>query len=248
MLAFLKKFKKSGKQPEPISPDHTADSKAEDTPKKDSKKDSKKPQPESTEPDQPRKKKFPVKLILVILMVLIAIGGSGFAVYTLYLTPGKSDTKTVKYKKIQLNHVELPDEILKFSFQYLPDLYTAMVTYNVETDLIDAQILRIQAIGQKYPDQIKITDKEKQTWEKTRDKLENTFLKIQKPVKEIYVLFRVNKEQGLIQIDTRQAELIELANTALAPVQELTGKLKSEEKVPEGLINSTLYKLKKKFL
>ena len=142
----------------------------------------------------------------------------------------------------------MPEELLKFSFKYLPDVYSAMITYNNEITLLDAQIARIDTIGQQYPDQKKITDKEKKVWEKTKAKLEKTFIKIQNPVKEIYVLFRVNEEQGLAQIETRRTELAELANTALAPVQEMTQKLKIKEKVPEGLINGTLYKIKKKFL
>ncbi|MFH2058686.1 MAG: hypothetical protein ABIJ59_07285 [Pseudomonadota bacterium] len=266
MLGFLKKLKKfipSRKKQSPSDEQDATALKTDETPKKDPIKDPKKDSPKKgskdkepqenelkKEPKVKKKKKISIKLILIIFLVLAAIGGAGFAAYTFFLAPKNSEAQAPvqKYKKIELKNLQLPEELLKFSFDYLPDVYSALVTYNNEVILLDAEIKRIDAIGLQYPEQKKIADKEKKIWEKTRAGLEKTFLKIQKPVKEIYVLFRVNKEQGLAQIETRHAELAQLANTALAPVQELTRKLKTEEQVPEGLINSTLYKIKKKFL
>ncbi|MCP4021592.1 MAG: hypothetical protein GY729_07105, partial [Desulfobacteraceae bacterium] len=84
-------------------------------------------------------------------------------------------------------------------------------------------------------------------WVKTKNTLVKEFTKIEKPIKEIYVLFYVNTEQGLDKIEENAQELLLAAETALKPVQELTQKLKSAEKAPDGLIGGTLYKIKKKF-
>ncbi len=241
MLGFLKKFKKSKKEKE-STPGKEPDKKTADD------------MPADTETsDQPKapakkKKKIAFKLIIVVLLVLVAVGASGFVVYTFYFAPKNSETDTPVYKKIKLNHVGLPEEILKFSFEYLPDLYQALIVFNNEVNLIEAEILRIDTIAQQYPDQKKIADKEKKIWEKTKDRVEKSFLKIEKPVKETYVLFRVNKEQGLVRIKERHAEFARTASEALEPVQELTEKLKTHEEIPKGFFNSTLYKLKKKFL
>ncbi len=102
--------------------------------------------------------------------------------------------------------------------------------------------------AQQYPDQIKITNKEKKVWEKAKKGLQKAFLKIEKPVKETYVLFRVNNKLGLSQIEAKRKELNELTLTALTTAQELTQKLEPIEKVPKGIIKGTIYKLKKKFL
>ncbi len=243
MLGFLKKFKKSKK-------DKDSDSKK--------KKDDSKKAPDGNTPDEEKsdgkaskgkkKRKLPVKLIIIVLIFLIVAGGAGFAVYKFYFSAKSSEPQAPVYKSTKLNHLQLPDEILHFSFDHFPDLYSAMVTYNMEMDLLDAEIARIETIGSEYPDQKKIADKEKKNWEKTKAGLEKVFLKVQKPVKETYVLFRVNKEQGLEQIKAKTKELAETANAALAPVQELTQKLKTTESIPEGMIQGTLYKLKKKFL
>ncbi len=262
MLGFLKKIKKSKKEKDSSGSREPAAADLEKDPdkipgKKPDKKTGKKTADKASSdteaslaPAAPakKKKKFSFKIVIIVLLVLVAVGASGFVVYTFYFSPKNSDEPKPVYKKIELKHVGLPEEILKFSFEYLPDLYQTLIVFNTEMDLIDTEISRIDSIAQQYPDQKKIADKEKKIWEKTRDKAEKSFLKIEKPVKETYVLFRVNKDQGLAQIKERQTELAQTASAALEPVQELTGKLKNHEEIPKGFFNSTLYKLKKKFL
>lgn len=236
MLGFLKKFKKSKENKKEGS----------STPEVENKDDS--VNGEDAEAGKKKKKKFSLKLIIIILLILVAVGASGFVVYMFYFKPGSGEDQVPVYQKVELQHLQLPDEILEFSFSYLPQLYDAFLVYNNEMNLLDAEIKRIEDISQQYPEQKKIADKEKKVWEKTRSGLEKSFLKIQKPVKETYVLFRVNKEQGLAQIEAKASELAGLAKTALDPVQTMTDKLKSKEEIPQGMVKGTLYKLKKKFL
>ena len=204
--------------------------------------------PEKTKPEKKKKKRFSKKLIIIVLLVLMAIGGSSYIVYTLYFNPKNYSSQNAIYGKLELKHINLPEEMLKFSFDYFPDLYPALIIYNSEMNLFDQEIARIDAIAQKYPDQKKIADKEKKTWEKAKDTLQKSFLKIEKPVKATYVLFRVNKEQGLSQIEVMSEEMTQLAHSALASAQELTQRLKSNEAVPKGFIKGNIYKFKKKFL
>jgi flagellar basal body-associated protein FliL len=211
------------------------------------------PKTDDIEEDEPKqkavKKKKPIKkIIFVVLLVLIAIGASSYVVYTMYFNPSDPGAEKPVYRKIQSAHINLPEEMLRFSFDHFPNLYFAMITFNAEMDLIDKETARIDAIAQEYPDQKQIADKEKKTWTKAQAALQKTFLKIEKPVKETYVLFQVNKEMGQAKIEEKNTALVELAQTALTTVQELTQTIKSQGQVPQGLIKGSIYKLKKNFL
>jgi len=243
MLGFGKKKKTAKKDKEKTA----ASKKAEET-KKDKDEPEAQDTPDEKAPAKKKKKRFSKKRLLIILLVLIAVGASSYVVYTLYFTKKNPGSQKATYTILELNHINLPEEMLKFSFEYFPDLYAAMITFNSEINLFDNEIARIDAIAQKYPDQKKIAAKEKKTWEKAKAALQKVFLKIEKPVKATYVLFRVNKDQGLAQIEDKNKELTELAQTALTAAQELTKKLKPIENVPQGLIKGSIYKLKKKFL
>lgn len=211
--------------------------------------DHKETQGTDTSKEKPAKKKFSLKLIIIILLVLIAVGASGFVVYKFWFSaPKEGEPVVVVYKKKELPHINLPEEMLEFSFYHFPELYTAFIDFNTEINLIEAEINRINDIAAAYPEQKKIADTQRKVWEKTRDTLKKAFLKIEKPVKETYVLFRVNSEQGLERINEKKQELTESAQSALASADEVTQKLKQIEPVPEGLIKGTIYKIKKKFL
>jgi len=218
------------------------------------KKDTKKGKGQSETPETiekaplPEKKKFfTKKRIFICLIILGAIGGSAFLVYKMYFT--EQGTKTAVYNKIELTHVKLPEEMLKFSFKHFPNLYVSLVSYNEEITLFDTEIARIEAISQKYPEQKKITDTGKKGLEKGKNTLVKAFGKLEKPIKETYVLFQVNETQGLAIIKEKEEELTETAQAALKTSQEQTQKIKARApKVPGGIFQGTLYKLKKKFL
>jgi len=248
MLGFKKKKKKSGEEEKTskknLPNDHEEEgNKDEEEPKPDIKDAS-----EEKRSEKKKKKLLSKKLIFIILLVLIAVGASSYVVYSIYFSSKNTHGKNAKYEKIELDHVNLPEEIVRFSFDYFPDLYLSMITFNKEMNLLDNEIARIDAVAQKYPDQKKIANKEKKTWEKAKTTLQKAFLKIEKPVKATYVLFQVNNEQGLAQIETKSKELTELAQSALTAARELTRKLNSNDKIPEGFIKGNIYKLKKKFL
>ena len=74
------------------------------------------------------------------------------------------------------------------------------------------------------------------------------FAKLEKPIKETYVLFQVDETQGLAQIKEKRQELTDMAKNALTTAQEQTKKINPNTPVPEGIFQGTLYKLNKKFL
>ncbi|MBU0970088.1 MAG: hypothetical protein KKC20_05540 [Proteobacteria bacterium] len=200
------------------------------------------------ESPQPEKKKFITKKrVFILLMVLGAVGASSFLVYFLYFTE-KAPEKAV-FEERELIHVKLPREMLKFSFDHFPDLYIFLVTFNTEVNRFDREIERIERLGQKYPEQKKITDTEIKLLEKGKNTLIKEFSKLEKPIKETYVLFRVNETQGLASVKEKETELTDIARAALTAAQEQTQKIPPHTpEVPQGLFQGTLYKIKKKLL
>lgn len=250
MLEFLKKKKKDADETE-------SSQKKSGKKNKEAMAKEKKDNPAVTDAPTPDEKKltkkiknlFSKKLIFIFILILFAFGAAAGVVYKLHFAPKDPETLKASYHKLELKNINLPEEMVKFCFENFPDLYAAILTCNNEIILMDKEIARIDEIAKKYPEQGKIAEKEKAVWEKTKINLQKGFLKIEKPVKEIYVLFNVNKEQAMIQINEKNKELTELAGAAIAPAQELTKKLIIEEETPpQGLIKGTLYKLKKKFL
>ncbi len=193
-------------------------------------------------------KKLPVKLIFIIMLVLIAVGASGYVVYSMYFISEDPLASDAKYKAVELEHINLPVEMMEFTFKNFRGLYISMIDVNKEINLLNSEIDRIDAIAKKYPDQKKIADKEKKFWEKVKKTLEKIIIKIETPIKKLYVLVSVNPEQGMAQIEEKRGELSEIAANALKSANEKTLKLKAKDKVPDGFIKGNIYKLKKKFL
>ena len=113
---------------------------------------------------------------------------------------------------------------------------------------MNKEINRINKVGETYPDQNKIAEKEKKDWIKAKEKVEKAFIKIEKGIKELYVLYNVNKEEGLKKIEEKNTELISQANEVLKTLDPYIEKIgANKEKEPQGFINKTMYKIKNIF-
>lgn len=198
-------------------------------------------------PPLQKRRRFPKKQIFIFVLTLGIVTALSFLAYTLMFKE-KTPEKTV-YVKIDLAHVKLPQEMLKFCFINFPDLYEALVSFNREMTLFDGEIAWIQEVAQKYPEQQKITEAEKKIWEMGKLTLLKEFSRLETPIREIYVLSQVNEAQGLARIKEKETELTDIARNALKAAQEQTEKINAREpEPPKGLFQGTLYKLKKKFL
>ena len=195
--------------------------------------------------DAKKKKRFSLKKILFILLFLGAVGVAVAVVYRIYFVKDEN-----AYAKKELEHVTLGDEIMRFTYDLLPEIYEILLNFNKEVILLNGEIQRIKAIGDAYPDQIKIAEKELKIWEKTKTSMLKSFTKIEQQVESLYVLYRINNEQGLAQIKEMQKDIIQSAREALVPSLELTKRLKivPVENIPQGFIKGNIYKIKKKAL
>ncbi len=199
---------------------------------------------ESPVPATKKKKFFTLKKLIVILLLLLALGIASGVVYLLYFN---KSSETNQYKPITLAHVSLPDEVLEFSFNFFPDLYVSLLMYNKETILLADEINRIEAVAAQYPDQKRIADKEKKTWESAKKRLAKSFEKIQKKIESLFVAYKVNPDAGIIRVNEEKEDLALTAREALGPSMDLTQRVKTKEKIPEGLVGSSVYKAKKKW-
>ena len=200
---------------------------------------------EKSDTHAPKEKKnfFTIKKLIIFSVLLILIMGSAFVVYKLYFS---SIDESMIYKSIVLKNVNLPDEMLEFSFDKMNDLYFALATYNLRIFLLNKEINRITKVGENYPDQNKIAEKEKKVWIKAKEKVEKKFIKLEKEIKELYVLYNVNKEMGKIKIKEKSPELILQADETLKSLDPYMEKIElGKEKEPQGFINNTIYKIKK---
>ncbi len=197
-----------------------------------------------TKDKAPEKRHFlSLKKIVIILSITLLILGSAFVAYKLFFS---STDEPVVYKSISFKNVNLPDEMLKFTFDHINDLYFAIATYDLRISLLSKEIDRINKVEENYPDQSKIAQKEKKDWVKAKEKIEKQFNKIENKIKELYVLHQVNKEDGLKKIEENKEAILSKALEELKLLDPFMEKIKGEKKkAPGGLINNTIYKIKK---
>ncbi|MBF0204051.1 MAG: hypothetical protein HQK67_06980, partial [Desulfamplus sp.] len=244
---FGKKTKKDPPSPEPVSAE---ESKKGDKKKKGGKKGDTKEIAPYVEPQPSVEKKRKLssifsKKLLFVFLVLTSLGIASFVVYKIYFVK-KVDVSG--YVQQELPNVTIAEEVIKFTYDFIPELYNSIILFNSEVILIENEIKRLTAIGEKFPDQIKISEKEMKNWEKEKNKLKQTYEKIGKRAEALYVSYRVNQEAGALQIQEQKNDITQSAKDALAPVLELTRRLKivPKETIPEGFVQGTIYKMRKK--
>lgn len=205
---------------------------------------------------EPKKFKFiPKKLrskkLMFVLLAIISLCIAGFVVYKLYFTKKDGVPAQRVYVQQELANVILDEEVIKFSFDFLPQFYDSTVLFNSEIILLEKEIKRLTSIAEKFPDQIKIAEKEIKLLEKEKGKLQQTYEKLEKRVEALYVSYKVNQESGFEQIEEQKNDIYTGAKEALEPVSEITKRVRlmlaAEVEQPKGFINETIYKIKKKF-
>lgn len=203
--------------------------------------------PDEKKPGKPPKKKFfTIKKLIILPIVFILIIGAAFYAYKKFFS--SSETPEIVYKSIVLKNIDLPDEMLRFTFSNINELYFLFINYNSSIILLNTEIDRINRIGENYPDQKNIAEKEKSNWIKAKEKVEKKFFKIEKDIRVLYVLYIVNREEGIKKIEEKSKELLVQANEALETLDPYIKTIETtKEREPQGLIDQTIKKIKKIF-
>jgi hypothetical protein len=246
----MRKFWKKNKEPE----EPTRDREEMDTAASESRGQTGKKQADNQLPvdDVPaaspvKTKKITPRRLLLFLVLPAVIAAAAWVGYSWFFAD-REPRKPV-YKNIQLAHVSLPEEMRRFCFEQMPDLYNAFVAYNEIMVLFAHEIARIDVIGQKYPEQQKIAAAEKKVWERAENNLSKAFLKTEEDIRQLYVLYQVNQEEGLAMIQEKRNDLTQTAQTALTDARTRSEKIiHPPSREPEGFIRGMFYNLKKKFL
>ncbi len=202
------------------------------------------------QPVDKKKRRFLSKKLLLVLLALISVGIAAFIVYKLYFTKKSGDRVERVYVQQQLSNVTLAEEVIRFSFDFLPEFYDATTLFNSEIIVLENEVNRLTALGEKFPDQIKIAEKEIKVIEKEKSKLKQTYEKLEKRVEALYVSYRVNQELGVQQIEEQKSDITSAVKEALAPVLELTKRIKMmpeyKLKEPESFLDKIISKIRRK--
>ncbi len=182
-----------------------------------------------------KKGKSSANKLFVILVLLAILGGGGFFGYNYFI-------KSKQFPGGKLAKVKLKEDLVRFTFDTLPKIYTGLVTLNNEVILIDDEIKRLNKIGKKFPKQKNIVTPEIKNWKTVRKNILSSLTNIEENIVTLYVSWSVNKETGQELIASKKDELQISVNAALETSKKFTDRLKAEE--PKGFVQKIMAKFK----
>ncbi len=191
-----------------------------------------------------------IKIVVMILVLLLVAGGGYFAYTKFFAGKDKSEDgaeATVPQESMR-NLKELPmlttkftEELLGFTYEKLPPLYALMVQLNDEIVMIDKELVRVEEIRQKFPDQESIIQREVTQWNRARSTLVKSLEMLEKEIEKFYVTSLVNVAKGESEISTKQVNVAGRVNNALTSAATMIERLKSRKK-PVGFIGKMMNK------
>lgn len=162
-------------------------------------------------------KKSSRKKMILALVLTVALALSGAAVY-LFLMGNKPAV---------METIDLPPEIVAFSFERLPDAYAMLVSLDEEIRRTEGEIARISAVGETYPDQKKIAEAEAKAWTANLSALTKIRSEFEKQIEMLYVSVTVNPETGQALIDEKKDEFLKKTEAVIVQSKTLTDKLRA---------------------
>ena len=99
------------------------------------------PEPPPLRESQLQKRLKKILIWGVLPSILIGMLAAGY-----YLYNSNKDKKPV-YPRIAMEHVDLSDTILRFTFAQMPEVYKNLVIYNMELRILNSEIQRIESIA-----------------------------------------------------------------------------------------------------
>lgn len=246
---FGKKKKEETEVPEPAPAKQEKDEKKgkKGNKKGDAKENASDNQNQSDLGKKTKRKFFSKKMFIIVLFLILSISTASFVVYKIYFS--KKNNEKV-YVKQDMPNIILAEEVVKFSYDFIPEFYNSMIIFNSSIIMLENEIKRLASLGEQFPDQVKITEKEMKSIEKEKDKLKQTYEKLEKRVESLYVSYKVNQEAGSQQIQEQRSDIVASSKDALTPVLDLTNRILSmsqaDKNIPQGFVKGTIYKIKQK--
>lgn len=166
--------------------------------------------------------------IIILIILLSLLGAGGYFGYTkYYLKQGDSNAFTT-----DLAHISLKEEILRASYEQLPEVYYALVKMNNELIVINKEIDRLSEMEKEFPQQLEIISSEKTIWTSIKKNVSDTVGTLENEIETLYVAHKVNPAKGKKRIETKKKQMQDTINTILKDTQLKTKRLKEikEEK------------------
>lgn len=160
-------------------------------------------------------------MIKTLTILIILLGGGGFLGYQKFYKPeyGKDFKKDIE-------SVTLQEDILKFTYKKLNNVYALIINYDNEILLINKEVERLVEMEKEFPKQIKIILDEKKIWEEARTNLVESLAALENEIVSIYVTHKVNQQKGITLIKEKKESLHATANDTIVSYKELTKRLK----------------------
>lgn len=182
------------------------------------------------------------KIIIFISLIVVCAAVSAAAVYFL-----KKDRTKIKYEKKEYKNLNIPEEMIKYTFDVLPGLYIEVSSLNSEVDKMDSEIKRLEEIENKYPRQKKIPSTERKNFERLKKAAISAITKIEKEIETAFVMSLVDDTKGKEYAKEKEAELMQTAKDALIQIRgPEPEKKETAHEEPKGFIGKIKSLFKKK--
>lgn len=161
------------------------------------------------------KKKSAVKAVFMVLVILflLAAAGAGGVFYLMK-------------REAPITKSALPPETLSFLKQQLPELYSEFARLDGEIVMTYNEMVRIEKIGEAFPEQKKIPDTEYKVWESSMKNLQKGQADFEKEIQIIFVSYQVNPETGKALMDEKRDALKQNLESLVTGSKPLTDKLR----------------------
>ena len=132
--------------------------------------------------------------------------------------------------QLDLSKLQLNKDIIAFTFNKVPKIYSGLVKLDNEIVLIDKELERLKEIEAEFPKQNKIILAERSNWQRVKKDLRSSLENLEREIEKIYVTHLVNKNKGMELIKNNMKALTDAINKTLEASTPHTKRLIVVEK------------------
>ena len=137
------------------------------------------------------KSKFIVIIILFVILVIMA--GAGYVGFKMWWAKNQP--------RQSLSGMKVNSDVLIWSYRNTPELYGQIIALDDVIALIETELNRLKALGQKYPAQKNIITEEQQQLNSKKEKLSEVLTKAGQAIEAIYVAHKIDARKGHAEIN-----------------------------------------------
>lgn len=183
-----------------------------------------------------RKENGKIKIIVILIsfIALSAMVGAGYIGIKIWWAKNQP--------RQSLGGMKISSEVLNWSYGNTPELYGQIIALDDMISMLETELKRLKALGQKYPAQLNVIAQERQQLSNRKANLVAVLTKAGQAIEAIYVLYTIDARKGREKIGSKETyELSKQLTSTLRSSSRLVFRIKSQN--PETWID----KLKKIF-